>query len=167
MGQRLWGWDPNIRIHWKAGDRSGYSCRAPGLASGSAGQGRRLKSSIHSSGSSWVKYGCLGFRPGNQTRLSCVFCMEGGFFYPLSHGGGSQFLGRVIRSLGSPRRREGSGILQEEERGNMDITICKMTNASAMHEAGLWDSPEGWIGEGGGRGVQDGSDNYTPMADSC
>ena len=42
-----------------------------------------------------------------------------------------------------------------------------MTNASAMHEAGLWDSPEGWSGEGGGRGVQDGGDNCTPMADSC
>ena len=32
-----------------------------------------------------------------------------------------------------------------------------MTNASAMHEAGLWDSPEGWSGEGGGRAVQDGA----------
>ena len=26
-----------------------------------------------------------------------------------------------------------------------------------------WDDPEGWDGEGGGRGVQDG----TPMVDSC
>ena len=36
-----------------------------------------------------------------------------------------------------------------------------MTSASSMHEAGhsklvLWDSPEGWGGEGGGKGVQDG-----------
>ena len=36
-----------------------------------------------------------------------------------------------------------------------------MTSASLMHEAGhsklvLWDNPEGWGGEGGGRGVQDG-----------
>ena len=36
-----------------------------------------------------------------------------------------------------------------------------MTSASSMHEAGhskpvLWDNPEGWGGEGGGRGVQDG-----------
>ena len=35
-----------------------------------------------------------------------------------------------------------------------------MTNASSMHEAGqsklvLWDNPEGWGEEGGGRGVQD------------
>ena len=36
-----------------------------------------------------------------------------------------------------------------------------MTSASSMHEAGhskpvLWDSPERWGGEGGGREVQDG-----------
>jgi len=36
-----------------------------------------------------------------------------------------------------------------------------MTSASFMHEAGhskplLWDNTEGWGGEGGGRGVQDG-----------
>ena len=36
-----------------------------------------------------------------------------------------------------------------------------MTSASSMHEAGhsklvLWDNPEGWCGEGRGRGVQDG-----------
>ena len=36
-----------------------------------------------------------------------------------------------------------------------------MTSATLMHETGhskpvLWDNPEGWGGEGGGRGVQDG-----------
>ena len=36
-----------------------------------------------------------------------------------------------------------------------------MTSASLMHEAGhskpvLWDNSEGWAGEGGGKGVQDG-----------
>ena len=36
-----------------------------------------------------------------------------------------------------------------------------MTSANLMHEAGhpklvLWDNPEGWVGEGGKRGVQDG-----------
>ena len=35
-----------------------------------------------------------------------------------------------------------------------------------MHEAGCsglvhWDDPEGWDGEGGGRGVQDGEHMYT------
>ena len=44
-----------------------------------------------------------------------------------------------------------------------------MTSPSLMHEAGLhskpvvyWGSPEGWDGEGGGRGVQDGV-RGTPM----
>jgi len=40
-----------------------------------------------------------------------------------------------------------------------------------MHEAGhskpvLWDNPEGWSGEGGGRGSGWG-DICTPMVDSC
>ena len=29
-----------------------------------------------------------------------------------------------------------------------------------------WDEPEGWYGEGGGRGVQDGN-TCIPVADSC
>ena len=46
-----------------------------------------------------------------------------------------------------------------------------MTNVSLMHEAGhpkpvLWDNPEGWDGEGGGRGFRIGNAR-TPMADSC
>ena len=41
-----------------------------------------------------------------------------------------------------------------------------------MHEAGhskpvLWDNPEGWGGEGGGKGVQDGGNTVIPLADSC
>ena len=40
-----------------------------------------------------------------------------------------------------------------------------------MHETGCsglvhWDDPEGWDGEGGGRGVQD-EEHMLPMADSC
>ena len=47
-----------------------------------------------------------------------------------------------------------------------------MTSASSMHEAGhqksvLWDNPEGWGEEGGGRGVQDVGDICVHMADSC
>ena len=39
--------------------------------------------------------------------------------------------------------------------------VKEMTSASLMHEAGhpklvFCDNPEGWGGEGGGRGVQDG-----------
>ena len=42
----------------------------------------------------------------------------------------------------------------------MYITICEIDDQSLMHETGhsklvLWDNPEGWGGEGGGRGVQD------------
>ena len=41
-----------------------------------------------------------------------------------------------------------------------------------MHETGhsklvFWDNPEGWDGEGGGRGVKDGGDTCVPVADSC
>ena len=41
-----------------------------------------------------------------------------------------------------------------------------MTSPSSMHETGhsklvYWDNPEGWDGEGGERGVQDGGDMYT------
>ena len=42
-----------------------------------------------------------------------------------------------------------------------------MTSANLMHKAGhsklvLWDNPEGWGGEGGGRGVQDGGTHVHP-----
>ena len=47
-----------------------------------------------------------------------------------------------------------------------------MTSVSSMNEARhsklvLWDNPEGWGGEEGGRGVQDGGDTCTPVTDSC
>ena len=42
-----------------------------------------------------------------------------------------------------------------------------MTSASLMHEAGhsklmFWDNPEGWGGEGDGRGFQDGETHVHP-----
>ena len=47
-----------------------------------------------------------------------------------------------------------------------------MTGANSMHEAGhpkpvLWDNPEGWGGEGGGRGFFGWGDIGAPVADSC
>ena len=44
--------------------------------------------------------------------------------------------------------------------------VKQMTSASLMREAGYsklvpWGNPEGWDGEGGGRGVQDGEHMYT------
>ena len=46
-----------------------------------------------------------------------------------------------------------------------------MTSPRSMLETGHsklvhWDNPEGWDGEGGVKGVQDG-ETCTPMADSC
>ena len=42
----------------------------------------------------------------------------------------------------------------------------RITSPGSMHETGClglvhWDDPEGWDGEGGGRGVQDGEHVYT------
>ena len=52
------------------------------------------------------------------------------------------------------------------------IEMCKLshvkriTSPGLMHDTGCsglvhWDDPEGWDGEGGGRGVQDGEHMYT------
>ena len=52
------------------------------------------------------------------------------------------------------------------------IKTCKLSyvkqiaSPGSMHDTGcsglvLWDDPEGWDGEGGGRGVQDGEHMYT------
>ena len=47
-----------------------------------------------------------------------------------------------------------------------------MTSANLIHEAGYpkllpWDNPEGYGGEGGGSGFQDGGDTCAPVANSC
>ena len=44
--------------------------------------------------------------------------------------------------------------------------ISRMASPRLMHDTGCsglahWDDPEGWDGEGGGRGVQDGEGIYT------
>ena len=49
--------------------------------------------------------------------------------------------------------------------------VKQIASPGLMHETGCsglvhWDGPEGWNGEVGGRGIQDG-DTCTPMADSC
>ena len=55
----------------------------------------------------------------------------------------------------------------------MLLYVKQMTSTSLIHEAGnsksvLWDNPEGWGGEGEGRGVQDGGTHVgAPVADSC
>ena len=49
--------------------------------------------------------------------------------------------------------------------------VKPITSASLMHEAGhskpvLWDNPEGWVGDRGGRWVSACGDTCAPMADS-
>ena len=49
--------------------------------------------------------------------------------------------------------------------------VKQITSPGSMHETGCsglvhWDDPEGWDGEGGGRGFRMGN-TCTPMADSC
>ena len=44
--------------------------------------------------------------------------------------------------------------------------VKQITRPGSMHDTGClglvyWDDPEGWYGEGGGRGVQDGEHVYT------
>jgi len=44
--------------------------------------------------------------------------------------------------------------------------VKQIVSPGSMHEAGFsglvhWDDPEGWNGEGGGKGVQDGEHMYT------
>ena len=63
---------------------------------------------------------------------------------------------------------EGKGGMVREN----GIEICLLsyvkwiTSPGSMHDTGCsglvhWDDPEGWDGEGGGRGVQDGEHMYT------
>ena len=46
------------------------------------------------------------------------------------------------------------------------IYVKQIASPGLMHDTGCsglvrWDDPEGWDGEGGGRGVQDGENIYT------
>ena len=70
------------------------------------------------------------------------------------------------RLLDSVREGEG-GMIWENS-----IEICilsyvkQITSPGSMHEAGCsglvhWDDPEGWVGEGSKRGIQDGKHMYT------
>ena len=49
--------------------------------------------------------------------------------------------------------------------------VKQIASPSSMHDTGCpglvhWDDPEGWYGEGGGRGFRIGN-TCTPVADSC
>ena len=76
---------------------------------------------------------------------------------------GTDVLNSLLDSVG-----EGEGRTIWEK----DIETCKLSyvkqiaSPGAMHDTGClglvhWDDPEGWDGEGGGRGFQDGEHMYT------
>ena len=49
--------------------------------------------------------------------------------------------------------------------------VIWIASPGSMHGTGCsglvhWDDPEGWYGEGGGRGIRMGN-TYTPVVDSC
>ena len=79
-------------------------------------------------------------------------------------------IGIKNRLLDSGRRR--GGMIWENSIETCILPYVKQkTSPSSMHETGHskpvhWDNPEGWDGEGGGRGFRMG-DTCTPMADSC
>ena len=60
-----------------------------------------------------------------------------------------------------------SGMIWETGTETCILSYVKwITSPGLMHETGClglvhWDDPEGWYGEGGGRGVQDGTHVYT------
>ena len=61
---------------------------------------------------------------------------------------------------------EGGMILENGTETCILSYVKQITSPGFMHETGCsglvhWDDPEGWDGEGGGRGVQDGEHVYT------
>ena len=58
------------------------------------------------------------------------------------------------------------GMIWENGTETCIIYVKRIASPGLMHETGYsglvhWDDPEGWDGEGGGRGVQDGGHVYT------
>ena len=61
---------------------------------------------------------------------------------------------------------EGEGGMIWENGTETCINVKRIASPGSMHDtacSGLvyWDDPEGWYGEGGGRGIQDGEHMYT------
>ena len=70
---------------------------------------------------------------------------------------------RLLDSVGEGE----DGMIWENSTETCILPYAKeMTSPSSMHETGNskpvnWDNPEGWDGEGGGSGVQDGGHMYS------
>ena len=70
---------------------------------------------------------------------------------------------RLLDSVGEGE----DGMIWEDSIETCILSYVKqIASSGSMHETGCsglvhWDDPEGWDGEGGGRGVQDGEHMYT------
>ena len=70
---------------------------------------------------------------------------------------------RLLDSMGED---EGEMIWEISTETCILPSVKQIANVGSIHETGCsglvhWDDPEGWDGEGGGRGVQDGEHMYT------
>ena len=68
--------------------------------------------------------------------------------------------------LDSVGKDEGGMIWENNIKTCILSYVKQITSPGLMHETGCsglvhWDDPEGWDGEGGGRGIQDGEQIYT------
>ena len=68
--------------------------------------------------------------------------------------------------LDSVREGEGGMIWENSIETCILSYVKQIASPGSMHETGCsglvhWDDPEGWDGEGGGRGIQDGEHMYT------
>ena len=75
------------------------------------------------------------------------------------------------RLLDSVGEGEGGMIWENSIETYILSYVTQIASPGLMHETGCsglvhWDDPEGWDGEGGGRGFRMGN-TCTPMADSC
>ena len=75
----------------------------------------------------------------------------------------TQMYRTVFRTLGEG---EGGMIWENAIETCVLSYVKRIDSPGSMHETGCsglvhWDDPEGWDGEGGGRGVQDGEHMYT------
>ena len=72
----------------------------------------------------------------------------------------------IEQSFDSVGEGEGGMIWENSIETCILLYLKQITSTGSMHEKGCsglvhWDDPEGWDGEGGGRGVPDGEHMYT------
>ena len=72
----------------------------------------------------------------------------------------------IDQSFGLCGRGQGGMIWENGTETGILSYVKRITSPGSMHDTGCsglvhWDDPEGWDGEGGRRGVQDGEQMYT------